>query len=199
MKTLGYTSIFAVLVAGPVVAGSLEAPAPEPVLTPVFEAPPASGEWDGFYVGAQLGFGDGDIAPAGTDIDGELYGLHAGYMADLGNWVAGGELDYDLAGLDVGTAGDEIDEVVRLKALAGYDLGATLLYGTVGAFNANLETGAGDVDDNGYLLGVGVKQKLTDNWVAGAELLYHAANDFGGAAGADVGLTTLSARVSFQF
>jgi len=78
---------------GPALAGSLDDAV---VDVPVTAPPPAPlaqiGDWTGFYTGLQLGYGDAD-GPEDLDGNNELYGFHAGYDYDLGNWVIGGELD----------------------------------------------------------------------------------------------------------
>jgi hypothetical protein len=44
-----------------------------------------------------------------------------------------------------------------------------------------------------------MKYKFTETVVGGIEALYHQANDFGGVAGNDLDVTTITARVSYQF
>lgn len=182
------------LAATPLLAGSLADPVVEPAPeAPAYVAP--VGEWTGFYLGGQAGYGSADVP--GADYDGGLAGLHAGYMHDIGNWVIGGELDYDWAQMENG--GAEIDSIARAKLIGGYDFGDTLLYATVGGFNANLAAAGGDTDDSGALVGAGLKYRIADGWLAGVEALYHQADDFGGVAGNDLDATTVTARISYQF
>ncbi len=189
-----------VLMGAPAFAGGLGDVAPEPVLAPV-EAPIATrpdGDWAGGYVGAQLGFGDVDSNGGGLDGDGAIGGVHAGYRFDYGQFVAGAELDYDIANIDIGAADDTLDSVARLKLIAGADLGRTLIYGTAGAAYAEATVGGATRSDNGVFAGLGADYALSDQWSVGGEYLMHKFDDFDGS-GVDLDVQTLKAKVSFQF
>lgn len=194
MTPLRLAAPFALL-ALPALAGNLDEPVVEPVAVPPVAIPAPVGEWTGFYLGGQLGFGNADLP--GADLDGALGGVHAGYLHDLGDWVVGGEIDYDVADLSDGP--NTVDSFARAKLIAGYDLGQTMIYGTAGAFRADMDTAAGSVDDTGPFAGLGIKHRFTDTLVGGLEALYHQADDFGGAAGNDFEAVTLTARLSYQF
>jgi|TARA_R110000796_G_C14564298_1_gene435175 outer membrane immunogenic protein len=199
-KYLGSAAISALL-AAPAFAGNLQEPVVEPIIAAPVQVQPIS-DWTGFYVGGQLGYGE--ASGADEDVSGGLGGLHAGYLYDLGQWVIGGELDYDWADMSDTFGGVEVkvDEIARLKLIGGYDLGNGLLYATAGAFNANLNASVGsletNVDDNGWLAGIGYKHKFTENWVGGVEALYHKASDFDDS-GEDLKIKTLTARISYKF
>ncbi len=86
-----------------------------------------AGDWTGGYVGAQLGYGK--VKPSGGIADGSggIYGIHAGYDYDFGDWVLGGELDYDRLKIDVGSpTAATADYVTRAKLRLGYDFGNAL-------------------------------------------------------------------------
>ena len=199
-KYLGSAAISALL-AAPAFAGNLQEPVVEPIIAAPVQVQPIS-DWTGFYVGGQLGYGE--ASGADEDVSGGLGGLHAGYLYDLGQWVIGGELDYDWADMSDTFGGVEVkvDEIARLKLIGGYDLGNGLLYATAGAFNANLNASVGsletNVDDNGWIAGIGYKHKFTENWVGGVEALYHKASDFDDS-GEDLKIKTLTARISYKF
>ena len=191
----------------PAFAGNVVYEAPEePVVAAPVPAPAPIYDWSGPYVGAQIGYGFGEFSNDIDDFDsdGIIYGLHAGYLSDLGTWVIGGEIQADATELDIDTdeGSGSFDQIARLKLKAGYDLGQTLLYGTAGIAYANFDgdDGAFDVnlDDNGYVLGVGADYKITENWIGGLEYQYHMFNDFG-EDGNDVDVQTIHARVSYQF
>ncbi len=219
MKYIRYAAIPALL-AAPAFAGNLQEPVVEPVIAAPVQVQPIS-DWTGAYVGGQLGYGttstlewsgnedEPTLFQGSDDLDGGFGGLHVGYLHDLGQWALGAELDYDWADIsntfdiatDDGVISNEytIDEIARLKFIAGYDLGNGLVYGTAGVFNANLDGGIyGEADDNGWLAGVGYKHKFTENWIGGVEALYHKASDFDDT-GADLKMTTVSARISYKF
>lgn len=171
-------------------AGSMDAAAPEPVVT---TAPPviATGaDWTGGYVGGTLGYGWG--GDAAEDVDGEVYGIHGGYTYDFGSYVVGGELEYLSSGME--DAGVEVDDLTRVKLRAGYDAGQFLVYGLVGATHMSADGGS----DTGVNYGVGVDYAVTDSWTAGVELVQDRINNFDGS-GDDVTATTLGARMSLRF
>ncbi|WP_333683922.1 outer membrane protein [Pontibaca methylaminivorans] len=216
MKHLRYAAaIPALLLAAPAFAGNLEEPVVEPVIAAPVEVQPIS-DWTGFYLGAQAGYGDNSktsavgLAPGDRlSPEGGFAGIHGGYLYDLGQWVVGGELDYDRTNIsdDGGPAGKmKLKNMARAKALVGYDLGDGLVYGTVGAFRGELRDNAagwlGTPDekhtDNGWLAGLGYKHKFTENWIGGVEALYHKKSDFDDT-GFDMKLTTISARISYKF
>lgn len=187
--------------AAPAFAGGPVEVAPEPVV--VAEPVPVvdyGGDWAGFYVGGQVGYGDLDSNGAGLDGNGAIGGVHAGYRWDLGRTVLGVEADWDKADLDLGAAGsgDSLDSIARLKLQAGYDAGPALVYATAGAARANATIGGADLSDNGWTLGVGATYALNDQWTLGGEVLTNRFDDFDGS-GVDLDATTATLRVGFRF
>jgi len=179
----------------PALAGSPAATPEEPAIAaPAVPPTPVTPDWTGGYVGGQLGFGNIDT-DAGADGDGAIGGLTMGYDYDFGSWVLGGGLDYDFADIDVGGA-TTLENVLRLKARAGYDLGnGGLLYGTGGY--ARAETSSLGEDD-GWFLGAGYEQRLTESLAVGGEAVYHQFDDFD-SSGIDIEATTLQVRGTFRF
>ncbi len=180
---------------GAAIAGSIEEPVVEtPVIAPAPAPVPVSGDWTGFYTGLQLGYGDvgGD---AGLEGDDYTFGFHAGYDYDFGDFVVGGELDYDQADIDLNDGAADLDSVARLKLKGGYDLGNTLIYATAGYARADTSVG----DEDGAFAGIGVTYKVTDRYTVGAELLEHRFDDVGGVAGNDIDATTFTVRGSLRF
>ncbi len=183
--TLG-SAAFAGSLQEPVVEEQVFAPAPAPV--------PVVSDWTGFYTGLQLGYGDVD-GPGALDGNNNTYGFHAGYDYDLGNWVIGGELDYDQTDVDLNFGAASVDSVARLKLKGGYDLGNTLVYATAGVARADTSVG----DETGPFAGLGISYKVTDRYTVGAEVLEHRFDDLGGVAGDDVDATTITLRGSLRF
>ncbi|CUH80493.1 outer membrane protein [Tropicibacter naphthalenivorans] len=171
-------------------AGDLSPAQPE---APVVVATPApvsfGGDWTGAYGG--LSYGNLSAQSAGASDNDYAFGGHVGYDYDFGDWVVGGEYEYQDGG-DVNIAGVDVDNVQRLKLRGGYDLGQALIYGTVGA--ARIDTSIGD--DTGAVGGVGLEYKVTDNFTIGGEVLAHDFNDLGGA---DAEAQTFNMRASFRF
>ncbi|WP_135449078.1 MULTISPECIES: outer membrane protein [Tabrizicola] len=186
--------------ASPALAGGPTVVQPEPVVT----AAPApvvapSADWGGFYAGAQLGYADIGSNGAGLDGNDWLGGIHAGYRWDFGQYVAGAELDYDTASIDLGSVpGDEIDSIARLKFMGGTEVGNSLIYATAGAARATATVGGNDLSDNGWFIGAGFDTAINDRWTVGGELLQHRFSDFDGQ-GVDFDATTLKAKVSLRF
>lgn len=187
--TLG-ASLFAVTAhAGGYVAPVVE-PAPAPIVTPVVTN---VSDWSGFYAGLQYGQGDADVSFDGDSVsdDFDAYGLHAGYNRDFGQFVLGGELDYNRIDLDDAGEGD----LVRLRGRAGYDLGRFLPYVTLGA--AHVETD--DLSDTAFTYGIGADFKVTERVTVGAE---YTRQDFDGVndvSSFDVDSDMVQVRASFRF
>lgn len=190
----------AALISAPAFAGGLSEPITEPTIEPV-AAPAeynAGGDWSGAYLGAQLGYGDVDSNGAGLDGNGLIGGVQAGYRADFGKFVAGAEVDYDVANIDLGASGNSLDNVARLKLMGGVDLGRSLIYATAGAAYAEATVGGADLSDNGYFAGVGMDYAVSDNFTVGGEYLVHKFDNFDGT-GVDLDANTIKAKVSFNF
>lgn len=189
-----------VAIASPALAGGPVAVEPEPTVTPVVQPVIASGmDWSGAYAGVQLGYADIDSNGAGLDGDGMLGGIHAGYRWDMGNFIAGAEVDWDSADVDLGNpVAGTLDDVARLKLIAGAEFGRSLIYGTVGAAHANATVAGVDRSDNGWFLGAGLDYAVNDRWSIGGELLQHQFDDFDGT-GVDLDATTVKAKVSLRF
>ncbi|APX88501.1 hypothetical protein BV394_01140 [Brevirhabdus pacifica] len=196
MKILATTAVFAAL-AAPAFAGSASVAVQEPVVIAPAPVYVASQDWTGGYVGANLGYGKLDT-PANGEAEGVLGGVHAGYLYDMGNYVVGGEIDYNAADMDVSTGTGKIEDLARLKLKAGYDLGRTLVYGQVGGALAQGTFNGVEQDGSGYLVGLGTAYKVSDSVSVGGEVNYQEFKDFGNSTN-DLSGTTATARVSFHF
>lgn len=195
----------AILGAAPAFAGGPVIVADEAIVStpaPMRAAAP-SGDWGGFYGGAQLGYGsvDGNVVNNALDFggDGLIGGVHAGYRMDWGTFVGGAELAYDLTNIDVG--GDDtgsFDNMASLKLMGGVDFGQWLAYGTVGMSRVGADfsnTLTGDNSLDGRFAGLGAEYALSEKLSVGGEVLQHSfSNDV-----ADFDMTTVQARVNFRF
>ncbi|MGL4234469.1 outer membrane protein [Tabrizicola sp.] len=198
MKTIAAFIVTSAL-AVPAFAGGPTVVEPEPEIVPVAEPVVAPGmDWTGPYIGAQLGYGDVDSNGAGLDGYGWLGGVHAGYRWDFGQFVAGAELDYDTADIDLGTTLGTLDDVARLKLIGGAEFGNSLIYATAGAAQASATVGGVDLSDNGWFLGAGVDVAINERWTVGGELMQHQFDDFDGT-GVDLDATTIKAKVGLRF
>jgi len=193
-----------VAVSAPAFAGGLTPVQPDPVVpAPVIPVPVVqpSADWSGFYVGAQIGYGDfqGESELGSEDdLTGTTYGAYAGYLHDFGSLVVGGELSYDSVS-EIGSEDFGIDgeSLIAAKARVGYDLGSFLPYVTLGGAQL-ATTGAFEDSDTGYLYGLGADYAINDRWRVGAEVNQYQFDDFADS-GVDISGTTAALRVSFSF
>lgn len=178
----------------------------EPVVMAPVPAPMApmapSANWTGFYAGGQYITGDVTISDdfddfqVETDLDG--FGIHAGYLYDLGSFVVGGELDYDMTEIDASNLDGNSDvdtDIMRVKAIAGYDLGNFLPYVTAGAAMIDIDD---EADDTVGFYGIGGTYQFTDSFRVGGEFLRHDGDDFADS-GNNLEADTFSLRASFSF
>ncbi len=202
-KILTTTALIGIAAGSAAYAGGYEPAPAEPVVMAPMAPVSTSGDWGGFYGGAQLGYGIGDIDPdtvendIENDFDGAIGGLFAGYNWDLGDYVIGVEGDYNLADLAVDGSSDTIDQLGRIKLRAGLDLGQTLVYAVGGAAYANLDS-TPDLSDWGYAVGAGADYQFANGLIGGVEYLYHGFDDFDNS-GSDISAHTIMARVSMRF
>ncbi|WP_170762137.1 outer membrane protein [Ruegeria lacuscaerulensis] len=155
----------------------------------------SSGNWTGFYGGAQFGYADIDTNISGVDGDGAIGGLVLGYDYDLGDWVVGGGFDYDWTGIEL-TPGVEVEDVWRIKGRAGYKVSPQgLLYGVGGYAKAGTDNLG---SDDGWFIGAGYEQIVVPNVSVGGEILYHEFNNFD-STGIDVDATTVQVRATYRF
>jgi outer membrane immunogenic protein len=214
------TAALAAALAGPALAAGPVPVVEEPMVTPPAALATPATDWTGFYAGGQIGWawarGDGRLdEPDDLDIDldanGVIGGLTGGYRYDFGQWVVGGEVQYDWADtefdeIDFGDVALEIDDegrindIWRIKGTAGYDFGATLVYGSVGWAQASVDVGDEDYDGDGWVVGAGFDYLLTDSVSVGGEFMYHQFDDFGDEGeNFDLDATTLQGKVTFRF
>ncbi|MBL3610386.1 outer membrane protein [Rhodovulum sulfidophilum] len=184
--------------AAPAMAGSYSPAPAEPVIVPAVPAAAPDGDWGGAYLGLSYGYIDVNTDSGASDDSSDALGIHAGYRWDFGKTVAGLEVEYGEPDLDFvnssGTQSGSVDNVWRIKGQYGYDFGRTLAYATAGI--APTDTSLGD--ETGYLVGVGVDYQMTQNWVMGAEVLYHDFDEFG-SSGVGADATTAAVRLSYRF
>lgn len=167
-------------------------------------AEPANTGWSGFYAGAHGGYGWTSVDVQGNDKEGAidpkggLGGLHAGYLWQWQQLVAGVEGDYSWSGMDwnrkfqTGTeSGDttvSTDWLASIGARLGYDLGPALLYGTAGiawtewsldskwADAGSVDRVKGGSTGAGWVIGGGGEVKLTEHILLRLEALHYRFN-----------------------
>lgn len=196
MSRISTAAIAVSLAAAPVFAGSLEAH-DDPVMPAPFASPATdAGDWSGAYAGAHLGWGD--VSVDGIDGDATVGGLQVGYNWDLGPVVLGAEIDYEVADIDFGTGGENLDSHLRAKLRAGHVFGRSMVYVAGGVTSSNGDIAGADRTDTGWFGGIGMARQVTQRWVIGAEFLEHRFEDFDGT-GLDISATTAATRLSYRF
>ena len=190
-------AIAATLTTGSAIAGGYATPVVE--AAPIAAAPVApvvieqTSDWTGFYAGLQYGKSSGAKT---DDIDFGTYGLHGGYLHDLGKFVVGGELDYNKVKIDINNVKGK-GHVTRLRARAGYDLGRFLPYATIGAAYMSTELPGFDISGISATYGIGADFKVSERFTVGAEYTRNNSDNVFGAKDLAGGLMQL--RGSFRF
>ena len=195
MKFVSLT-VAASLAASASFAGGYVAPVVDtaPVVTPVVPVQ-AGPDWSGFYAGLQYGQGNAELSDDDLDSDYDAYGLHAGYLFDFGQVIAGAELDYNKADLD-DVDGDA--DLWRLRGRVGYDMGRFQPYATLGAARISTDDDAGDISETGITYGLGAEYLVTEKFSVGAE---YSRSDFSDviADGIDLDTDLVQVRASYRF
>lgn len=189
-------SVAATLAASASFAGGYVAPVVEtaPVVAPVIPVE-AGTDWTGFYAGLQYGQGNAELSDNRGESDYDGYGIHAGYLFDFGQVIAGAELDYNKADLD------EVDgdaDLWRLRGRVGYDMGRFQPYATLGAARISTDEDALDISETGITYGIGAEYLVTENFSVGAE---YSRSDFSDAVteGIDLDTDLVQVRASYRF
>ena len=186
-----------------------------PIAAPVY-MPPAF-TWTGFYVGANAGYGWGNVNANGFanvgDLDGFVGGGQVGYNYQMGQFVLG--LEADLQGADLSSGNNlgalrvKTDYFGTVRARAGVAFDRFMPYITGGWAYGNVKTSipalAWSSDRShtgGFAVGGGLEYAVTNNIIAGVEYLYVDLGEkrilnTGTKAGTD--FSVVRARLSYKF
>jgi outer membrane immunogenic protein len=155
---------------------------------PALAAAPFSGyNWNGFYVGLNLGYQWGSVTNWGGGSPGGIMGGgQAGYNWQFHpNWVLGLEADLQASAAEDTFAPWKFANpwFGTVRGRAGYAMNNVLLYVTGGLAygGGRVELGAASETQShlGWTIGGGVEVGLTPNWSAKAEYLYVRLDDRG--------------------
>jgi len=153
------------------------------------------GKYNGFYIGADVGYGTGDFEFAATDGsrldlegDGATVGGHIGYNYQCSAFVYGIEGDMSWSGIkdDISANGAtleaETNYLASIRGRVGYDTGAALLFATAGIGFTDTEytlnvTGVGNLNVSetatGFVFGGGVESMLSETISMRFEVLHY--------------------------
>ena len=186
-----------------------------PVAAPVYMPPAFS--WTGFYVGANAGYGWGNVNANGWanvgDLDGFVGGGQVGYNYQMGQFVVGLEADLQAADLssgnNLGLINVKTDYFGTVRARVGVAFDRFMPYITGGWAYGNVKTsipGIGFSSDRshtgGYAVGGGLEYAFTNNIIAGVEYLYvdlGEKNILGAGTKVGTDFSVVRARLSYKF
>ena len=136
--------------------------------------------WQGPYAGINLGYQWSSVKNSNTDPSGVLGGGQIGHNWQFGQFVVGGETDFQFTGADDKFAPWKFSNpwFGTLRGRAGFAVNNLLFYGTAGLAYGDLKVeniGTKVTESHvsaGWTAGLGVEAAITGNWSARAEYLY---------------------------
>lgn len=129
-------------------------------------SPALAEDWTGAYAGFSFGYAEAD-GPRNSSGSNLSFGPHVGYDHDFGNFVLGGELEYNRLNLDLNQSEGSLDSMSRLKLRGGYDFGSALGYVVVGTARVNTS----EDNDTAAVYGIGIAYPIGDRFVISGEAL----------------------------
>jgi outer membrane immunogenic protein len=176
IRTLGASVVAIITAVGAAHAADISVYSPPP--PEVVYNPTSAYNWNGAYVGAQVGYGWGTAKNAGNswDANGVTGGIYSGYnFAPTPGFVLGVEGDIAASGMSGKLGGVTVNNNWNgtLRARAGAAVDRFLIYGTGGLAVGGVEVKSGGAKDSatqvGYTLGGGVEAGITNNVTARLE------------------------------
>jgi len=136
--------------------------------------------WQGPYVGVNLGYQWSGVSGTGANPSGVGGGAQVGHNWQFGQFVVGGETDFQFTDADDKFASWKFSNpwFGTLRARAGVTMSNLMFYGTVGLAYGSLkvESTSTSVTEShtstGWTGGAGIEAALMGNWSARAEYLY---------------------------
>jgi outer membrane immunogenic protein len=184
MRKMIYLGLVGVLLSSSAFAADMNAPVYKAAPAPIVGNP-----WDGFYVGANVGYGGSNFSASALGISesqsasGAIYGGQLGYNKTFGTYLLGLETDFQGASISGGDATNGIQTNLNwfgtTRVRAGYLVTpAWLFYGSGGVAYGQAQLSAfGNavqmtVPGIGWAAGVGTEVALGSGWSAGVEYLH---------------------------
>jgi outer membrane immunogenic protein len=153
---------------------------------PAFAAAPFNVyNWNGLYVGVNLGYQWGRVTNFVGEPSGIMGGGQVGYNWHIGSIVLGLEADLQGSGADDTFAAYKFSNpwFGTVRGRAGYAMNNVLVYLTGGLAYGGMRIELGGFTESqthiGWTIGGGVEVGLTPNWSAKAEYLYVELSDRG--------------------
>jgi len=196
MKLVAISAV-GLLAAAPAFAGGMAEKVEQPAPVVAVPVAPAMPDWTGWYGGAQLGMGHtrADGVSGGS---GAVGGLHFGYLQDMGNWVYGGELNYNQSNMKIDGTG-KVNHIAALELKAGPKVGKAFVYGVLGYAQTKATFASGvSATKSGPMGGIGMDYALDNQWSVGGQIVTHRFGNVG-APGVTLKPTTATVNVSYHF
>jgi outer membrane immunogenic protein len=166
-----------------------------------FKDAPLPSNWTGFYVGGHAGLINGNtqggieqfgpivaaVTATDYDMNGGMYGVHAGYNYQMGSMVMGIEGTYSGSSAQGNSScviglmdcQRKLDWVATVVGRLGYAMDKTMVYGLAGVAWGKLETDVelfgviplfeGNETHVGWTVGLGVEHAVSDNMLVRVE------------------------------
>jgi outer membrane immunogenic protein len=135
--------------------------------------------WQGFYLGGNLGYQWGKVTNSSINPSGFMGGLQMGYNWQTGQLVYGLETDMQFSGADDAAPPVKFTNpwLGTLRGRGGFAMNNVFVYGTFGLAYGGLraETTVGGTESKslgGWTAGVGMEIGLTPAWSVKGEYLY---------------------------
>ena len=171
-------------------AYAADLPVKAPRYAPEIIAPELT--WNGFYIGANVGYGWANVGVSGVsnDLNGIIGGGQVGYNWQIGQFVLGAEGDFQYSGESRSdstsilgitfTVDQKIQWFATARARLGYAFGPWMLYATGGAawqnYKLSVSALGGEASDDatkiGWTAGGGLEWMFLPQWSAKVEYLY---------------------------
>jgi outer membrane immunogenic protein len=141
-------------------------------------APFSTYNWNGAYVGLNLGYQWGAVTNTGAKPNGIAGGVQAGYNWQSGQFVFGVETDIQASGAEDTFAPYKFSNpwFGTVRGRAGWAMNNILLYLTGGLAYGSGRVALGNLSEAytriGWTIGGGIEVGLSPNWSAKAEYLY---------------------------
>ncbi len=138
----------------------------------------AAGSWAGPYLGANIGYELATVDNNPTKPSGIAGGIQAGYNWQRGQFVFGGEADFQLSAADATVAPWQFSNpwFGTVRGRAGVAFNNVLVYGTAGLAYGDLRLDTAGLTEShasiGWTAGAGIEVGFTPRWSARAEWLY---------------------------
>ena len=164
-------------------SGSVALAADLPGIAIPMSPEPVAYDWQGFYAGGTLGYGQGTVDGSfggGAASAGYTGGFQLGYNFQADNFVFGAQADIQASNIRTSVAGGTatVDYFGTVRARVGYPIDRYLPYITAGVASGvgRLVASSGSPSDTqthfGYTVGAGVEMAVTDGMSVVAEYLY---------------------------